>query len=70
MNILILTPDRVGSTLLHRTTSVFAAFNEDPKTLTINTHELTNGLYKHFNQFHNQELVTKGGKHQWGYLHH
>jgi hypothetical protein len=68
MNILILTPDRVGSTLLHRTTSVFASFNEDPSVLTINTHELTNGLYKRFLPVLNREIVTKGTKNQWGYF--
>jgi hypothetical protein len=69
MNILILTPDRVGSTLLHRTTSVFASFNEDPSVLTINTHELTNGLYKYFHPDWNQEIITKGRKkEQWGYF--
>ena len=43
MNVLILTPDRVGSTLLQRLISVYAHANEPADALTINLHELTNG---------------------------
>ena len=68
MNILILTPDRVGSTLLHRTISVFASFNESPNVLTINTHELTNGVYKWYAPDLGTDIVRKApaGK-GWGY---
>ena len=42
MNVLILTPDRVGSTLLQRLITVYANLNENQQPLTINLHELTN----------------------------
>ena len=44
MNVLILTPDRVGSTLLQRLITIYATINENHNPLTINLHELTNGL--------------------------
>jgi hypothetical protein len=49
MNVLILTPDRVGSTLLQRLITIYATINENYNPLTINLHELTNGLvaYEH-----------------------
>jgi len=44
MNVLILTPDCVGSTLLQRLITIYATINENYNPLTINLHELTNGL--------------------------
>jgi len=41
MNILILTSDPVGSTLLQRVLTVYANINETNK-LSVNLHELTN----------------------------
>lgn len=66
MNVLILTPDRVGSTLLQRLITVYANINENYKPLTINLHELTNGLvsYEH-PQFRQTVLGKKEGA--WGY---
>ena len=43
MNVLILTPDAVGSTLLQRTITIYMQFHEFDRP-TINLHELTNGL--------------------------
>lgn len=68
MNILVLTPDRVGSTLLHRTISIYASFNESPDILTINTHELTNGITKYYSETLNTEIVSKLPTNRiWGY---
>jgi hypothetical protein len=66
MNVLILTPDRVGSTLLQRLISVYANLNENYQPLTINLHELTNGLaYYHNDHFDRKILGKKDGA--WGY---
>ena len=43
MNVLILTPDRVGSTLLQRVLTVYMLRQGFDKPV-INLHELTNGL--------------------------
>ena len=43
MNVLILTPDRVGSTLLQRLITVYANINQT-NNITVNLHELTNGI--------------------------
>jgi hypothetical protein len=66
MNILILTPDRVGSTLLQRLVTIYANLNEDYNPLTVNLHELTNGLVQYHNPKFNRTLL---GKKQdgWGY---
>jgi hypothetical protein len=66
MNVLILTPDRVGSTLLQRLITIYANVNENYSPLTINLHELTNGLvsYKH-DKFNQTVLGKKEGG--WGY---
>lgn len=66
MNILILTPDRVGSTLLQRLITVYANINENHNPLTINLHELTNGLVSYIHPEFNQKVLGKkdGG---WGY---
>jgi hypothetical protein len=66
MNVLILTPDRVGSTLLQRLITVYANINENYDPLTINLHELTNGLVSYKNDTFNKQILGKkeGG---WGY---
>ena len=66
MNVLILTPDRVGSTLLQRLITIYANINENYNPLTINLHELTNGLVSYHNETFNQSVI---GKKQdgWGY---
>jgi hypothetical protein len=66
MNILILTPDRVGSTLLQRLITIYANINENYDPLTINLHELTNGLVTYDNPtFKKSVLGKKDGS--WGY---
>ena len=66
MNVLILTPDRVGSTLLQRLITIYANINENYDPLTINLHELTNGLVSYENTVFNRTVLGKkeGG---WGY---
>lgn len=66
MNILILTPDRVGSTLLQRLITVFANINENHNPLTINLHELTNGITMYHNNTFNRSVLGKKDGH-WGY---
>lgn len=65
MNVLILTPDRVGSTLLQRLVTIYATIN-DPDILTVNLHELTNGIVQYQNTVYNRMMLGKreGG---WGY---
>ena len=66
MNVLILTPDRVGSTLLQRLITVYANLNENQQPLTINLHELTNGIVSYHNSTFDREMLgKKDGK--WGY---
>lgn len=57
MNILILTPDRVGSTLLQRLITVYANINENHNPLTINLHELTNELVSYIHPEFNQKVL-------------
>lgn len=65
MNVLVLTPDRVGSTLLQRLLTIYANINDTNK-LTVNLHELTNGLVRYHNSFYGRDMLGKrdGG---WGY---
>jgi len=65
MNVLILTPDRVGSTLLQRLITVYANINENQIPLTINLHELTNGIVEYQNPKFGNVLGKKDGG--WGY---
>jgi len=67
MNVLILTPDRVGSTLLQRLITIYMVAHEYNKPV-INLHELTNGLMKYYSPTFNQEVLGKpnDGK-PWGY---
>jgi hypothetical protein len=66
MNVIILTPDRVGSTLLQRLITVYANINEAPDQLTINLHELTNGIVSYHNDSFNRTVLGKKEGH-WGY---
>lgn len=66
MNVLILTPDRVGSTLLQRLVTVYANINENNDPLTINLHELTNGITMYHNDKFNRSVLGKKEGH-WGY---
>jgi hypothetical protein len=72
MNVLILTPDRVGSTLLQRVLTVYANINEQEDPLTINLHELTNGIVSYYNPALQRQVLGKrdrdpeGGP-GWGY---
>ena len=50
MNVLILTPDRVGSTLLQRVLTIYMLRKEFDRPV-INLHELTNGLIKYYNDY-------------------
>ena len=66
MNVLILTPDAVGSTLLQRMLTIYMQFHEFDKPV-INLHELTNGLSKYYSPEFNQEIVSKHTCKKWGY---
>lgn len=67
MNVLILTPDRVGSTLLQRLITVYMTAHEFNKPV-INLHELTNGLMKYYSPTFNQEVLGKPAPGTpWGY---
>lgn len=66
MNVIVLTPDRVGSTLLQRLISIYANINENYDPLTINLHELTNGIVSYDHpKFRKSVLGKKEGG--WGY---
>lgn len=58
MNVVILTPDRVGSTLLQRVLTVYMLVKEFDKPV-INLHELTNGLGEYYNTTLNQIVLGK-----------
>jgi len=66
MNVLILTPDAVGSTLLQRMLTIYMQFHQFSRPV-INLHELTNGLAKYYSPEFNQELVGKRAVKNWGY---
>lgn len=66
MNVIILTPDRVGSTLLQRLITIYANINECGRPLTINLHELTNGLTEYHNTHFGQQVIGKKSD-GWGY---
>jgi len=67
MNVLILTPDRVGSTLLQRLITIYMNAHMYDKPV-INLHELTNGIESYYSDIYNKEIL---GKHKsralWGY---
>lgn len=64
MNVLILTPDAVGSTLLQRLLTIYMQFHKFDQPV-INLHELTNGIAKFYSSEFNRELLSRRGK--WGY---
>jgi hypothetical protein len=66
MNVLILTPDAVGSTLLQRMLTIYMQFHEFDRPV-INLHELTNGLTRYYSPEFNRELVSKKEVKNWGY---
>ena len=66
MNVLILTPDAVGSTLLQRMLTIYMQFHAFGRPV-INLHELTNGLARYYSPEFNQELVSKHTVEKWGY---
>lgn len=66
MNVLILTPDAVGSTLLQRLITIYMQFHEFDRPV-INLHELTNGLEKYYSPDFNREIVSKKRVENWGY---
>lgn len=66
MNVLILTPDRVGSTFLQRyITIIMQSYNYGKPV--INLHELTNGLVSYHNNKLQQQVLGKPEKVDWGY---
>ena len=66
MNVLILSPDRVGATLLQRLLTVYMQLYDFDKPV-INLQELTNGLIKYYSPEFNRELLSKPFKTDWGY---
>ena len=58
MNVLILTPDRVGSTLLQRLITVYMLRKGFDQPV-INLHELTNGLIKYYNPLLETEVLGR-----------
>lgn len=66
MNVLILTPDAVGSTLLQRILTIYMQFHQFDKPV-LNIHELTNGIDRVYSPDFNREIVIKNfdkGYHQ------
>jgi len=61
MNVLILTPDRVGSTLLQRVLTVYMLRREFDKPV-INLHELSNGLESYYNTTLNQMTIGRSSE--------
>lgn len=63
MNVVILTPDSVGSTLLQRTLTIQMLLSDFDKPV-INLHELSNGLYSYYNYELQATVLGKslGGK--------
>ena len=58
MNVLILTPDAVGSTLLQRLITIYMQFHKYDRPV-INIHELTNGIVKYHNDKFGQDVLGK-----------
>lgn len=58
MNVLILTPDRVGSTLLQRLITVYMAGHNYDKPV-INLHELTNGIELYYSDIFNKQVLGR-----------
>lgn len=66
MNILVLTPDRVGSTLLQKYITVVMQ-NYNYGKPVINLHELTNGLERYYSEKFQQSVLGKPPFETWGY---
>ena len=66
MNIIVLTPDRVGSSLLQKFITMVMQGYDYGKPV-INLHELTNHIVKYHSDKHGQDLLGKPGKNDWGY---
>lgn len=66
MNIIVLTPDRVGSTLLQKFLTITMQ-NYDYDKPVINLHEITNGLISYYSNTFNQQVLGKPNKEMWGY---
>lgn len=67
MNVLILTPDAVGSTLLQRLITIYMQFHRYDKPV-INLHELTNGLVNYYSEDFKRVILGKPPKGEWGYF--
>lgn len=66
-NILILTPDRVGSTLLQRLITIYAYYNNLSMPIpAINLHELTNGIHVNYSNLYHTNLTSKQNS-NWSY---
>lgn len=66
MNIIVLTPDRVGSTLLQKFLTITMQ-NYDYGKPVINLHEVTNGLITYESKKYNQTIIGKPHPSEWGY---
>ena len=66
MNVLILTPDAVGSTLLQRLITIYMQFHKFDLPV-INLHELTNGIIKYYSPDFNREVLGKPNDRPWSY---
>jgi hypothetical protein len=66
VNVLVLTPDAVGSTLLQRLLTIYMQFHEFDRPV-INLHELTNGLEKYYSPEFGREIVSKRKVKSWEY---
>ena len=66
MNVVILTPDRVGSTLLQRLITIYMQFHHFDQPV-INLHELTNGVMRYYSPVFNREVLGKDANALWGY---
>jgi hypothetical protein len=66
MNVLILTPNRVGSTFLQRVLTIYMLRREFDKPV-INLHDLTKGLEKYWNTTLEQEVLGRPKDTDWGY---
>lgn len=67
MNVVILTPDSVGSTLLQRALTIQMLLSDFDRPV-INLHELSNGIFKYFNYELNSMVLGKRLKHKSGTL--
>lgn len=64
MNVVVLTPDRVGSTLLQRLITIYMQLADFDQPV-INLHELTNGLMPYYSDVFKSEVLGK--PESWGY---